>query len=321
MTPRWKTALTLLLRTGITLFAFWWIFRKVDAAEVRQTLGSADRFWLVMTVGVFFASQAGCILRWRFLVPAHPGLKLPMLANSFFVGSFFNTFLPTTVGGDVIRGYDLIKITGEWRGALASILVDRLLGLVGFLSFALAAWVALPTAREDPMIRATFIGFCLLVAVTFSVLGSRRLLRTLLRPFGKIGLGQLQSHAKQFQETLRDYVLHPARLLKALAVTLTIQVLAILLYAAAAKALRMPVPLMYLILVVPMIMTISQVPVSLNGWGIREWATVLFLGRIGVSGHEAISLSLICALIPLLSGVIGAALFLGRQRRKKPAPA
>lgn len=313
----WKSGLTLLLRAGITLFAFWWIFRKVDLAIVRQTLGSADHFWLAVTVAVFFLSQAGCILRWSVLVPPHPRLNLPFLANSFWVASFFNTFLPTTVGGDVIRGWDLIKTTGEWRGSLASVLVDRLLGLIGFLTFALIAWVSLPTAREDPMIRTGFAGFCLLVALTFCVLGSRRILQGLLRPFAKIGLGQLQSHAKQFQETLRDYVGRPARILKGLAVTAVIQLLAIFIYAAAARALHLFIPLTYLILVVPMILTISQVPVSLNGWGIREWATVLFLGRIGVSGHEALSLSLICGLVPLLSGMMGAVLFLVRQKRKK----
>lgn len=313
----WKAALSFLLRAGITLFAFWWIFREIDLATVRQTLSSADRFWLAVTVAFFFVSQAGCVLRWSFLAPAHPGLNLRVLADSFLVGSFFNAFLPTTVGGDVIRGYDLIKITGEWRGSLASILVDRLLGLVGFLIFALAAWAALPAAREDPMIRTGFAGFCLLVGVTFAVLGSRRVLGTLLRPFGKIGLGQLQSHAKQFQDALRGYIQRPSRLLKGLAVTAAVQILAIGIYAATAKALHLPIPLIYLALVVPIIITLSQVPISLNGWGIREWATVLFLGRVGIPGHEALSLSLICALIPLLSGGVGAVLFLGRRRGRK----
>ena len=313
----WKTLLSFSVRAGITLFAFGWVFRRVDLASLRQTLASADPFWLAGVVFLFFLSQAGCILRWSLLAPSHPAVNLRLLTSAYFVGSFFNTFLPTTVGGDVIRGWDLIKATGEWRGSLASILMDRLAGFVGFLSFAGAAWMLLPSAREDPLLRASFAGFCLLVAVLFAVLGSRRILQTMLRPFGKIGLGQLQSHAKQFQETIRDYFRNPSKLLRAMAVTSVVQILAIGLYAATVKALRLPVPLTYLALVVPIIITISQVPVSLNGWGIREWATVLFLGRIGISAHEALSISLICALTPLLGGMIGAALFLSRRRRKK----
>lgn len=313
----WKNVLSFSARAGITLFAFAWVFRRVDLASLRQTLGSVDPVWMAAVWALFFLSQAGCILRWRILAPSHPAVNLPFLAHSFLVGCFFNTFLPTTIGGDVIRGYDLIKATGEWRGSLASVLMDRLLGFVGFLSFALAAWILLPSAREDPLIQASFAGFCGLVAALFAVLGSRRILQTMLKPFGKIGLGQLQSHAKQFQETLRDYFRNPSRLLRGMGVTAIIQLFAIGIYAATAKALHVPIPLTYLVLVVPIIITLSQVPVSLNGWGIREWATVLFLGRIGIAAHEALSISLVCALIPLLSGAAGAFLFLGRRRRKR----
>lgn len=315
----WKPVVSFSVRAGITLAAFAWVFRQVDLAALRETLGSADRLWLFATVVFFFLSQTGCILRWGLLAPPHPAIKFPFLAESFFVACFFNTFLPTTVGGDAMRGYDLIKTTGEWRGSLASVLMDRLLGLLGFLGFALAAWLALPVAREDPLIRSGFAAFCVIVLAAFAVLGSRRILATLLRPFGKIGLGQLRSHAKQFQDALREYFRHPSKLLKGLAVTVCIQVLAILMYAAAARALRFQVSLLYLFLAVPMILTIAQVPISLNGWGIREWATVLFLGRVGISSHEALSLSLVCAVIPLLSGLVGAFLFLARRRRKKPA--
>ncbi|MBI3318524.1 MAG: hypothetical protein HYZ90_05220, partial [Candidatus Omnitrophica bacterium] len=60
--------------------------------------------------------------------------------------------------------------------------------------------------------------------------------------------------------------------------------------------------------------------VSLNGWGIREGTTILLLSRIQVGAAEALSLSLICAGIPLLSGIVGGILFIGRRRRRVPPP-
>lgn len=311
-----KSTLSLLLRLSVTGFVFWWIFRSVNFGSLSQILRSADLGWMAAGVALFFLSISGCITRWSLLVPRHPSLTWPFLADSFLVGQFFNTFLPTTVGGDAIRGYDLIKATGEWKGALASILVDRLIGLLGFLSFALGAWVVFPPAREDPLVRTAFAGFCGLVVVTFAVMGSRRVLQGMLMPFGKIGLGQLQSHAAQFQQALRAYLAQPKQLAAAFGVTAVIQIAAILMYSAICRALHLSVPLAYLVLTVPIIITLAQIPVSLNGWGIREGATVLFLGRIGVSTEQALSLSLVCALIPLLSALLGAGLFLLRQRRK-----
>ena len=308
----------LLLRLGVTVFAFGWILRSIDPGSIREIFRSASVPWLLAAVALFSVSQTGCITRWKVLVPPHRLLTWLFLANSYFVANLFNLFLPTTVGGDVVRGYDLIKATGEWKTSLASILMDRLIGFLGFLLFALGAWVFFPPAREDPLIRTAFAGFCGLVAVTFSVLGSRRVLQGMLMPFGKIGLGQLQSHAAQFQEALRGYLSRPKQLAAAFGMTFLAQVAAILMYSAICRALHLPVPLIYLVLVIPIIITIAQIPISLNGLGIREGATVLFLGRIGVTAEQSVSLSLLGGLlIPLLPALLGAVLFL--LRRRKPA--
>lgn len=314
-----KGLLSLLLRLGVTVFAFWGILRSVDFSSLFRIFGSADPLWLAAGAGLYLLSQVGCITRWSLLAPRHPSLTWSFLADSLLVGQFFNTFLPTTIGGDVVRGYDLIKATGEWKSSLASILTDRLIGFMGFGVFALGAWTVFPPAREDPLVQAAFAGFCGLVVVTFCVLGSRRVLQGMLTPFGKIGLGQLQSHAKQFQEALRGYLSRPKQLAAAFGMTVVIQIAAILMFWAACRALHLEVPLAYLALTVPIILTLAQIPVSLNGWGIREGATVLFLSRIGVTTEQALSLSLVCALIPLSTAFLGAGLFL--LRRRKPAKA
>ncbi len=307
----------LLLRLAVTAAALGWIFRSIDLRRVSEIFRSARVSWLLAALALFSLSLAACITRWKLLAPAHRALTWPYLANSYLVGAFFNLFLPTTVGGDVIRGYDLIKATGEWKGSLASVLVDRLLGLVGFLMFALGAWIAFPPAREDPLVRGAFGGFCLVVAGTLGVLGSRKVLQSMLTPFSKIGLGQLQSHAAQFQEALRAYLKKPKVLVGGAAMTLLAQTSGILMFWTACKALGLAVSLTYLVLVIPIIVTVSQIPLSLNGLGIREGATVLFLGRIGITQEQSVALSLLCGLlIPMVPALLGAVLFLLRRRRK-----
>ncbi len=308
--------LSLVVRLAVTAFAFWWALRLVDLDSLAGILCSASPRWLLAAVGFFFLSQLGCVTRWRLLAPVHRSVKWPFLAESFFVAQLFNIFLPSTIGGDAVRGYDLIKATGEWKGPLASILMDRLIGFAGSACMAAAAWGLFAPARQDPVVRTAFLAMWGLLVVGFAVLGSRRVLRTMLKPFAKIGLGTLESHAKQFQEALRVYFRNPRRMLGALAWTGVAQASWILTFTAVARALHLSVPPLYLVLVVPIIMMIAQVPVSLNGWGVRESASVLLLGRIGVPAAEALSLSLVCAVIPFLSGLVGAALFLARRRRR-----
>lgn len=303
-------------RGAITILAFWWILRSVDVTALLRSVTGADPGWLVAGVALYFLAQFVCIARWSLLVPSHPALRWPFLTRSFFVASFFNTFLPTTVGGDVVRSYDLIRATGQWRGALASVLMDRLIGLFGFVVFALAAWMALPAARQDPVVRSSFLAFCGVVVATFSVLGSRRVWNGMLRPFSRIGLGALQSHGRQFQESLLDYFKRPRRLAVTFGVSLAVQFLAILVFAAVASALKLPIPLLFIMLVVPLLITISQLPISLNGLGIREGAAVILLERIQIPAEQALAMSLICAAIPLSSAIVGAFIFLTRRKKR-----
>ncbi len=314
---RLRPLLSFTVRAAVTLLALWWIFRSVDLGALARGVREADRGWMIASIGIFFLAQFACIVRWALLVPSHPAVRWPFLTRSFFVASFFNTLLPTTVGGDVIRSYDLIRATGQWRSALASVLMDRLVGFFGFILFALAAWMALPAAREDPVIRSSFFAFLAVVAVTFSVLCSRRMWNGMLRPFSRIGLGALGSHAKQFQESLLEYFKRPGQLAAAFVVSLGVQLLAILVFAAVSSALRLPIPFLFMMLMVPLLITISQLPISLNGLGIREGAAVILLQRIQVPAEQALALSLICAAIPITSAIIGAFLFLTRRKKKR----
>lgn len=304
------------LRAAVTGLAFWAIFRNIELASLWGIVRSAQIPWLILAVLLFLVGQMGCVARWRMLVPAHPSLTWIFLTQSFFVGSFFNAFLPTTVGGDVVRSYDLIKATGQWRQPLVSVLLDRLIGMTSLLLLGLAAWAAFPTVHGDSMIQVSFALYCLLAVVTFAVLGSRRVLAVSLKPFSKIGLGTLSSHATQFQETIRAYLHRPRLLLTALGLSLILQTIATGMFVAVCFALNLPIPILFVFLVVPIVSVVSQLPISLNGWGIREGALILLLGRIGIRPEEALSLSFIAAtLIVLIGLLIGGPIFLTRQRR------
>lgn len=312
-----RQALSFLARVAITACAFWLIFKTVEVEKLRLALVSASPRWLFLGIALFFLAQAACITRWRLLVPKHPAVTWPLLTDSFFVGSFFNTFLPTTVGGDVMRSFDLIKATGEWRQSLACVMMDRLVGLTALAVYACAAWAAFPPAQQDHVIRASFVGFCLTLLAAFGVLGSRRVLRASLRPFGRIGLGQLSSHANQLQESLRSYLHRPKALWGAFGISLGIQAASLGMFLAVSQALHLHIPALFLLLIVPIVVTVAQLPISLNGWGIREGATILLFGRIGIAADKALSLSLVSAAVPLLGGAIGGILFLARKRRRR----
>ncbi len=313
-----KPVLPLLIKSAVTATAFWLVLRMVDLSELLRTLRAVNPAWLAAAVAAFFAAQAACIIRWKILLNSGKPVSWAFAARAFFVASFFNLFLPTTIGGDFVRVYDTVKETGDWRHSLASILIDRLFGLAGFLLFAGGAWLLFPAARADALIQTGLLVLAILLVSALAVLNSRRALNLLLKPFDKIGLGQIEAHSKQFQETIFSYRKQPKILAQALTATTFVQIGAVLIYWSVCNAFRLEVPLVFLFVTVPVIIASAQIPVSINGWGVREATTVLFLSRAGVDPHEALSVSLICGLIPLLGGFVGAILFLLKKKKKRP---
>ncbi len=218
-TKKIKTVLPLLIKTAVTATAFWLVLRMVDLSELLRTMRSVNPAWLAAAVVSFFAAQSACVIRWRILLNLGKPVSWAFAARAFFVASFFNFFLPTTIGGDLVRVYDTVKETGDWRRSLASVLIDRLFGLAGFLIFAGAAWLLFPAARADALIRTGLIILGILLISALAVLNSRRALNLLLKPFDKIGLGQIEAHSKQFQETIFSYRKQPKILAQALVAT------------------------------------------------------------------------------------------------------
>ena len=129
-------ALKLLLSGGLIL----WITRDVALDSVFAVIESANLALLGLAFSLFFVGYIISAFRWRTLMRAQGGnAPILYLIRSFMVALFFNNFLPSTVGGDVVRMYDSWRVGGSKSDAVAVVLVDRFLGVLVLLCFALIA--------------------------------------------------------------------------------------------------------------------------------------------------------------------------------------
>ncbi|MDE0976593.1 MAG: lysylphosphatidylglycerol synthase transmembrane domain-containing protein, partial [Arenicellales bacterium] len=129
-------ALKLLLSGGLIL----WITRDVALDSVFAVIESANLALLGLAFSLFFVGYIISAFRWRTLMRAQGGnAPILYLIRSFMVAHFFNNFLPSTVGGDVVRMYDSWRVGGSKSDAVAVVLVDRFLGVLVLLCFALIA--------------------------------------------------------------------------------------------------------------------------------------------------------------------------------------
>jgi uncharacterized protein (TIRG00374 family) len=300
------SALKIIVSVGLLIV----VLRQVGWQEVWQTLRSVRLPYLIIMAFALALLGIGVrALRWKVLLDAlGVHMSLARLTSLYFVGTFFSDFLPTGVGGDVVRAYEVAQQTENGAGAVATVLVDRAAGLL--MLFLMAAMALLFGYR---LVGSQIVALILLL--TAAGWGGSILLmrRDWLR---RVGLLRWVEKVRQVQEV---YEAVHACGLRAIAVALGVSfVLNLLLIAMnylIALSLGVHVSLWYFLLFVPIISFLLLLPVSLSGWGVREAGYIYLFAQAGVAAPVALTMSLLVQSLQLALGLIGAAIYIGEGMR------
>jgi glycosyltransferase 2 family protein len=296
------------LRPLVSLALLAALFYKLGAGDVWGTLRTADPLWLVGGAALVVAALAVSAWKWQLLLAAQ-GLAVPTpaLFNSYLVGLFFNNFLPSNIGGDVVRVHDVAKRTGQASAVTASVIAERLLA---GLALALTAVIALgfsggQTAQVGPTVLisvAVFGGLILLLATPAVTARLSHLL-----PAGRAKV--LATVASRMGELFRN----PTVFLQVMALSFVFQATVVLVAWAGFLAIGVPVSLAACFLFIPIISAIQLIPVSLNGLGVREGAYIVFFGTLGIGQLESVAASLLFGLLVAGVSLVGGVLFAARR--------
>ena len=286
--------------------------RTVDLRGALGLLAGVDAPSVVAALALFGIGQVLSCVRWRLalsqMVPSPPGLAT--LLRLYLVGMFVNLGLPTMAGGDVVRAELVRRHVGTRGDAYASILADRLIGLLAVALLAAAAMVFASALFESDVRRfvAAAALVCALVLALLVPFVIRLRARAGVGPFGR------------FLAALLLLARKPRILIASLAIAVAVQALAVAVpIALLAQALAIEVPLAMHLVLVPVVVLVTQVPLAPGGLGVREAAFVLLYGQIGVPAEAAFSLGLGWSLVLIAFGLAGGvALMLGRNAVEVP---
>src|SRR5262245_40274601 len=131
-TARRVMVMAIKLAVSVALLA--WLFSRVDMAAVWATARRASPLWMTIAFAIYAINVLLSVWRWWLLVHAQE-LDVPFtqLNASMLVALFFNNFLPSNIGGDVIRIGDTAKAAGSKTLATTIVLVDRTMGMMGLV--------------------------------------------------------------------------------------------------------------------------------------------------------------------------------------------
>ncbi len=293
--------------SGLLLAILFW---RVDRTTFVRSLQALPLNVFLGCVGMYALGYLLSSVRWRALLLAE-GIRLPLwrLTLLYFESSFFNLFLPTLIGGDIVRGYAIYRLTRGHDASIASILVDRLSGFVALIAIAVVALGVAYGDIGDPQIAV----LVLIVAVIFSLLialllndGVKERVTGILRV---VGLARFQSTLEGLMGAIHRYRGHHRALGQALILSTLLQALIIVTYYLLATGLNLGVPIAYFFLYVPLITFMAMLPISVAGLGVREGSAIYFFGRVGVDAASALTMSLAWFSLSLVVSSLGGLVF------------
>ena len=137
-----KKTIFLLLKISLSVALILWMTRDITLGSVFAVITESSPSLLTLAFSLFFVGYVITAFRWRTLIRVQGGdAPIFFLVRSFMVALFFNNFLPSTVGGDVVRMYDSWRLGNSKSDAVTVVLVDRFLGVIVLLWFALLALI------------------------------------------------------------------------------------------------------------------------------------------------------------------------------------
>jgi uncharacterized protein (TIRG00374 family) len=284
------------------------LVQRVHLASILPDTSRNAFLWLGAAVLVWFAGILLSALRWQRVLMAldlHAGLRT--LTGHYLASLFVSNFLPSTVGGDVLRVTRLSATNGETPRTFASVVLERLTGWVVLPVLSLTALAANPGLRHlGTASRVAFIisvvTLVLLVGILFAAahpsVGGRLTSTEGWRRFtGAIHLG------------LEEFRHRPALALEVLTTSFAYQLAVMFAAFLAGDALGLGVSWTAILAFMPAVAIVQVLPITIGGLGVREGALVLFLHPLGVSTQHAIALGLLVYGINLVVSLLGAPAF------------
>lgn len=286
------------------------LFWRVDRPAFVHSLTAIPLPIVLGCILLYVGTYGLSTLRWRCLLrAANIQISAGRIVVMYFEASFFNLFLPTLIGGDVVRGVLVYRASQGRDAALPSVVLDRVAGMAAMLLLAISALSLGYERLGDPHTAVLLTGTAAVFGSAVVLLFSSRAQSVVYRMFRRVGLSGVTAKLESMGGALQRYARYPWALAQAFGLSILLQGAVILTYALVGSGLKLTVPLLDYFVLVPLVTIVAMLPVSVAGLGVRESAAVYFFGKVGVDPASALGMSLIWFSLTVLVSSVGGVLF------------
>jgi len=294
------------VKAAVSAALLFLLIRRVDGDELGAMLGQTDPRWVLLSALVGVTLNAISSWKWRVLLQSK-GKPVPFrqIFNLYLAGLFINNFFPSTIGGDIYRGYEVGRDVGDRPLAMASVFMERFTGMTALMAIALVAFVSNLSSFRDPRFSlALGAGLLVYLAVTVAVVLPGPLAWG-LRHFPDGLPGRLIGKLIRVQSAIHEYTGQTRAIVTALALSILFHLTAMVYIYVSSRAFGVALPARTLLVIVPVIMFISSLPITVGGLGLFEWAFFFTFGASGAGSSPGLLVGLLIRANSLLFSLWG----------------
>lgn len=306
------------VRAGVTVLILLLLVRQVDlGAALRAMLQTSP--WALGIVGLLvLLDRVVMIWRWILLLrAAGTDVSTRTASRIFLVSSFVGSFLPAGVGGDAARAYALGQRTAQRGAAVASVAVDRVLGVLAIALMGGIGVAAYARHLTDSSVQAVATTTAVIVVIlSVAALWADRWVRWL--PSAWHGWTPVRLTLR-IADGMAAYRQHPRTLASVFGLSVAVQLLRILQAYGLGLGLGLTVPFVYYLVFMPVGLLVLLLPISVSGFGLPQGVMVWLLRPQGIPTELSLALSTLIVLSGLFGNLPGALLYLRRSRAEPDA--
>ena len=296
-------------------------WRFVDFGEFARSLSVLGPWAVVGLLAVSIVDRFLMAGKWAHLGRAM-GLPVPFseYAASYWAASFLGYFLPTTLGGEIYRGYRVSRVAGRNSDVLATMILEKLLGILATILFAWAGLAYLLFAGLTPAAREIFLVLLVVTGVAMALFVASFVPVThewALSLFERIGGG---GPIRKISAAYTSFRGRPGAVVANLGLAIVENAVQLALTWGAAVALDIGVDPLIFLAIVAVTQFLRRITMIFDGWGLSEALRLVTYGLIGVSGSDTLAIALVGHATMALASVPGALVFFRDPHRNRITP-
>ena len=303
------------IKVLVTVGLIAWILDRVEISNTMLFLRNSSPEYFLAALLILVTQSLLAVQRWRrVLLQLKVELSFIHALRYLWIGLFFNQTLPSSIGGDALRGYYLCKDGVTLGTSMLGVLLDRFFGMVGLILLGIITlpllfhWVDNPVA-EWGMIIVVLGGVAAIIAMlVLDLLPDRLSHWRIIR-----GLFALAREGRR-----QLFSLSPGLIL--MFSSIIIHLLSVLVVIVLSMGLGVEIAWWGILLVIPLTTLLTTIPISIAGWGVREGIVVMGLGYVGVEAEVALALSILYGLSMLLMALPGGVVWLTLRNSNPEIP-